>query len=210
MAKKSYNKNKKLTFALLCLSLLSIPFASVQATEKTEDVVYLLPNANGALNQWNIFPATVSARDNIELLMHWDKVDDPIERPDEDRTYVYTNGMFKIEDFNHETSDLLEGVTITNVRVVARMKSTGVYNAIVNIGLKLNGIRFPARNNEMLTANYANYCEDWAYNPLSLTPDTSWTKADIDDLQTSLKSTSIPIGTMAYCTQIYLIVSYTS
>lgn len=162
--------------------------------------VYLLPNADGTLNEWrkDDFPAPGD---------HYLKVDDLVGSPDEDTTYVHTFTQGDIEEFNHETASLLLGATITNVVVTARMKFTGTpFESDANIGLKVAGTRYPAVADTPLTSSYANHVKEWANNPADGQP---WEKSDIDNIQTSIEATALS-GMSVYfrCTQIYLTVSY--
>lgn len=162
--------------------------------------VYLLPDSEGSVQDWGVFPARVP-------VVHWDKVNDDVGDPDEDDTYVFADATGEIEEFNHQTSDLLTGVVITKVRVTARMKFTGAPGGSdVNIGLKVAGTRYPAAVDTALTSSYVNYTKDWTNNPDDIDP---WEKSDIDNIQTSLDATTLwGMGVTFRCTQIYLTVSY--
>jgi len=161
----------------------------------------LLPNAEGSVQTWSPFPAMTPGEP------HWNKVDDPVGSPDEDATYVYTSTVGIEEAFNHVTSGLLSGANITNVRVLARVKHKPVglpSSAQVNIGIRIGIIRFAQPISEVLTTIYVDYTGDWATKlPLS----QPWTKADIDNLQSSLLSISAT-NTAIRCTQVYLIITY--
>jgi hypothetical protein len=163
-------------------------------------IVNLLPDADGDVQEW--IPS-----DDVP---HWTLVDDPVGSPDEDATYVYTKTIEKIEDFNHETSDLLIGVNISNVRLLMRARKTNALDLVgVDPGLKIAGTRYPLGVTEPVTTSYADYTADWAYDP-SGPPNTPWTKAVIDDLQSSTQSALAPSKTAELrCTQVYLIVTYT-
>ncbi len=162
------------------------------------DVVSLLPDAEGDTQTWTIFPADRGG-------LHWNKVDDPVGSPDGDSTYVYSTTV-QNEEFNHTTDEKLEGATISEVKVVARMKYVGVA-VTVNIGLNVGGTRFPGGSNNALTASYAYYEQKWNQNPAD---SQDWEKSDIDSLQTSLRyMIGMFPGDAARCTQVYLNVTYT-
>jgi len=163
--------------------------------------VNLLPNAEGTVQEWYVFPAPDPPPP------HWSVVDDPVGSPNEDLNYVYTGVIDWIEEFNHATSGVLTGVVITNVRVTARMKGS-FHGHTVNIGLKIGLIRYPASTDESLTRSYVNYYKDWANDP-STFPPSPWTKSDIDSLQSSLEALSFGApGASTRCTQIYITVTY--
>ena len=108
-------------FMIIVLASFTVTFMVVPLNIKSEGApqqVNLLPDGEGSVQQWGIyslFPGTEN---------HWDKVDDPVAEHDEDNTYVHEVTRDDIDEFNHATSELLEGVEITNVRVTARMKKT--------------------------------------------------------------------------------------
>lgn len=161
------------------------------------DSVNLRPNAEGTVQQWTTYPAPDPPPP------HWTLVDDLVGFPDEDTTYVYTGILDEIEDFNHETSALLTGATITNVRVNVRAKVSHIPTNI-NIGVRVGLTRYPAAAWTALTTSYINYYKDWANNPAP--PGNPWTKSDIDALQSSLQAGAAPKTSV---TQVYLTVTYT-
>jgi hypothetical protein len=174
---------------------------STAKAEWGEQTVDLLPYLDGGRVEWT--------QSNPEQKFHYLKVNDLVGEPDDDGTYVYTNCIDSIEEFCHETSEDLEGVTITNVRVTARMKMviTGFpAKAVVNIGLNIEGERHAAESDEILTDSYADYYWDWALKPGTGEP---WSKADIDSLQSSIKLENLSASSVR-CTQIYITVSYTT
>lgn len=162
-------------------------------------VVYLIPDGEGTVQQWTPFPTPG----------HYDKVDDPVGVPDENATYVDTNTLNDIEDFNHQTSALLIGATITNVRLTFRALRSDVgipASASVNPGVRIIGTRYPAPVNLVMTTVYADYTWNWANNPAP--PGNPWTKADIDNLESSIMLSQIQ-NSSARCTQLYFTVTYT-
>lgn len=162
-------------------------------------VVNLIPDADGTVQQWT---------PNL-LQPHWTLVDDPVGIPDEDATYVWTATPNFIEDFNHVTSGLLTGASITNVRLTfrAKMVVTGFNPLIaINPGVRVAGVRYPAVVNYLMTTSYAYYTWDWASNPAP--PSFAWTKADIDNLQSSIMLSQV-MNALARCTQLYFTVTYT-
>jgi hypothetical protein len=208
MVKKIY-KNKKLVITALCLALMSISFTGMQAnkanspstTKDKDNFVYLLPDAEGTVQAWSSTGAS-----------HYTEVDDSVGSPDEDATYVYTSTKV-MEDFNHKTSDSLNGATITNVKLTVRVKVTALAtppdNHAINLGLKINGMRYSAPLSIFVYTSYANYAWNWAVNPAT---GQAWTKTVIDNLQSSILVIHFAITSNMpemRCTQIYFTVSYT-
>lgn len=167
--------------------------------------VNLRPDAEGTVQQWN----------STSAFAHYTEVDDPVGFPDEDGTYVYTDRVNNIEDFNHETSILLVGATITNVRLLVRVRATqppatpGDDHAI-ELGLRIGITRYPAPAWHIVNTRYNDITWDWVNNPAP--PGNPWTKADIDNLQSSIMAayfgaTMLPAEMRV--TQVYFIVTYT-
>jgi len=159
-------------------------------------ILYLLPNRDGVLSQWTQFGGMSAA--------HWDNVDDPVGSPDEDAEYIYTDVLNVIDDFHHATSALLTGATITNVRVTARARATTMFFTTINIGIKIGITRYAGATDDNLGMGYWDYSQDWAFKPPGV---TRWTKADIDDLQSSIEMLADAIT--ARVTQVYLTITYT-
>lgn len=139
---------------------------------------------------------------------HWTLVDDPVGNPDEDATYVYSLINDQEEQFDHQAFPYT-GMSISNVRLLARARKLSAGNTVaIDLGLTISGIRYPAGVTYPVTTSYANYTDDWAKNPAT---SNDWTKADIDGLFSSIKSVlAAGISPQLRCTQVYLIVTYTS
>lgn len=163
--------------------------------------VYLLPDSEGTVQQWVPYPVS-------DPVVHWDKVDDPVGSPDEGTTYVNTPTNNRIEDFNHQTSALLVGANITNVRVTVRVRKRIAGNAVtLNIGVRIGITRYAGITPIAITTRYANYVWDWPVSPAF--PGNPWTKSDIDNLQSSLQSIVAGFLPVLSCTQVYITVTYT-
>lgn len=170
--------------------------------------INLLPNAEGTTQQWSPFPATPG---------HFDKVDDPVALPDGDSTYVYTGVINQIEEFNHQDFVIVGTLSsIDNVRLIVGARVTALPDMPgddhrFNLGVNVGGIRYGAVVDSILGIFYANFFYDWALNPAD---GQAWEKADIDNLQSSIKSTyfgaySGPPPLEQRATQVYFTVTYT-
>jgi len=75
--------------------------------------IFLYPNAEGTTQQWDSYPVGTD----------WTTVDEVVA--DDDTSYVYTNIQGEIEEFNHNTSEILTypDVIIDNVTLFARAKA---------------------------------------------------------------------------------------
>ncbi len=165
------------------------------------DTLDLLPNAPDApVQQWD-------STNGQDPPTHYTEVDDPIGSHDDDDTYVYTGTNNEVEDFNHETSALLTGATITNVRLTIRARKINSLSPVtVNLGLRIGIKRYPGISPLDLTTSYVNYSYNWLDNPADSQP---WEKSDIDSLQSSLLSEiGVVNPTQIRCTQVYLTVTY--
>jgi len=205
--KRKINANNHVERKLCSLSIVIILFLTsfttfvvfIPSTAKAEwgeQTVDLLPDGEGTVQEWEPVPI------EFPTPVHYTKVDDPVGEPDEDETHVCTTTWDAVEEFNHEISEDLEDVTITNVRVNVRAKTQFVLNQI-NIGVKVNGIRYGAAADTSLTGFYADYYKDWATNPDT---ESAWTKDDIDRLQSSLQCKALDVW--VYVTQVYITVTY--
>jgi len=162
--------------------------------------VNLLPNSEGSVQQWFPYPSLQPSEP------HWNKVDDPVGNPDEDFTYVYARINNYIEDFNHVTSALLAGATISNVRLTVRARKTGADDVGISLGLRIALPRYPSGVVIPVTTSYAYYSYDWSDNPADSQP---WEKSDIDALQSSLQCIiGLSFNPELRCTQVYLTVTY--
>jgi len=159
--------------------------------------VNLLPDAEGIVQQWDVFPTPDPPPP------HWSVVDDPVGSPNEDTDYVYTKVSKEEEAFNHETSALLTGAIITNVRVTVRARATTMFLTEINIGIRVGVVTRYAGTSWLLATWYADQSWDWADNPATGNP---WTKFNIDNLQSSIKMVSSAVT--ARVTQVYLTVTY--
>ncbi|MDH7517079.1 MAG: hypothetical protein QHH19_01865 [Candidatus Thermoplasmatota archaeon] len=181
----------------LTASIIFIPFKAKAEGAPENQYVNLLPDAEGSTQQWLYEPSDPKS--------HYDKVDDTVGEPDDDGTYVYTDRNEVAENFNHETSALLTGATISNVRVIVRARTK--IEGVIHIGLKLfEGVTDYAPRSIPVNLEYSDYDWDWALKPGTGEP---WSKADIDDLQSSIKSDNLGKGDQLIVTQVYINVTYT-
>jgi hypothetical protein len=180
----------------IMLMLLVLPALLTGCVEMA--TVYLLPDAEGTTRNW-----TPSSG-----LIHYRMVDDLIAFPDEDLTYVYTRRRLSEDDFNHQTSVLLTGANISNVRLISRCRKTVVTDTIaIDLGVKIGGMLFPSGVSMPISTSYTDYMWDWATCPASGLP---WTKGDIDNLESCVTSVfgMVGLNPEARCTQQYFIVTY--
>jgi len=154
--------------------------------------VYLYPDSEGDVQQWNPYPP-------FGLDVHWDKVDD--RHVDMDETYVWTTETNSVEEFNHRDC-VFPSMSIVNVKVVAGMRTIELGVNIVNVGLKINGIRF-AGAYCLLGDMYAAFPSDYPVNPFT---GKSWTSLDINNLQSSIEY--VYGSSEVRCTQVFILVSY--
>ena len=163
------------------------------------DTIDLLPDAEGTRQEWDYSFGPTS--------LHWKRVDDPVGSPDEDSTYVYTGIDSEVEDFNHKTSALLTGATITDVKLTIRARKTVAVHVIrVDLGLRIGGRRFPGVFTPDLTTSYADHSTHSTNNP---SDGEAWEKSDIDDLESSLMSAiSGVINPQLRVTQVYFTITY--
>jgi len=201
-----FNNRKLSSFAIASVILLTslttaiifIPSTAKAGGEEPPEYVNLLPDGEGIWQDWLYEP--------LDPESHYDKVYDPVGEPDDDETYVYTDRNDVAENFDHETSELLTGATISNVRVIVRARVEKDEGAIY-IGLKLfEGVADYGVLSIILDPEYGDYYEDWALKPVSGEP---WTKEDIDGLESSIKSDGLGGTGQVIVTQVYINVSYT-
>ncbi len=109
----------------------------------------------------------------------------------------YERDLYNLD--NHST----EAGTITNVRVNVRCKESGgagyAMAAIKSGGVAADGAQ------ETLTISYALYYADWATPPEG----GSWTWAKVDALQAGVSLKSTDEKASAFCTQVFVVVTYT-
>jgi hypothetical protein len=140
--------------------------------------INLLPNAEGSIQQWNISPSGTA--------FHWDKVDDLVGSPDLDLTYIWTNINEKIEEFNHETVELLEGDIINSISLTVVARKTNLADDMgIELGLKIKETRYHTYTGLPLTNRYVNYTANWNVDPSTNLP---WTPNTIENLQSSIQA----------------------
>jgi hypothetical protein len=103
------------------------------------------------------------------------------------------------EALDHETCDPSSTGTITNVKVVARMKATHPADT-VTIGIRTGGFY---GYDTTFTTSWADYSYDWPVNP---DMGTSWAQADIEGIVSYVRTVS-GMGTVS-CSEIYIDVEY--
>jgi len=143
-----------------------------------------IPNADGC----NIDFTPVGEANN------WECVDDPVATPDEDVTYVHSTitdlqyDLYELPD--HTTEDDVDN-TINYVQVYARAKShehaqheDGIFKIILTDN---DCVDIYKSSDKELTTDYATYDNTWTENPRT---STSWTWADVDNLQVGEECTS--------------------
>lgn len=163
--------------------------------------VFLLPNAEGSVQEWLIYPAGIP-------VVHWDKVDDPVGSPDGDSTYVYTTMLDKIEEFNHVNLSVLYGIPISKVTLwIAARKTASHVDFRIEPGVKIDGTRY-TKTAFAVSDAWASYVTEWEYDPSGSLSFTRWTKDVIDGMQSSMKSTgSGLLGGNVRVTQVFFEVS---
>jgi len=136
---------------------------------------------------------------------HWDKMDDVTS--DGDTTYVYTSNstwqedLYSIPDHSTGTGSINYVRVYMECRADASPTQTSAYTHIKTNGGEHNG------SEETITTNYATYSYQWDDNPQT---SASWTWDDIDALQVGVGLREPTTGQNTTCTQIYVVVDYTT
>lgn len=144
--------------------------------------LYLSPSANGC----NIDLTPVGEAAN------WECVDDDRITPDEDATYVYSSSPTDLEyDLYELPNHTTETGVINYTQVFARARSSPLSqheDGIYKILATENACGDIYKSNDInLTTSYSTHNTVWAVNPRTA---TTWTWADIDNLQIGLECNS--------------------
>lgn len=110
-------------------------------------------------------------------------VDDSPRSPDGDTTYLSGQGSAASALDYTETygmADPAPRYVITNVRLVVRARSTGVYTVTMRPELYISGTQYKASATSSLTTTYDNYVVDYATNPNT---GSAWTWAGVNSLE---------------------------
>jgi len=101
-------------------------------------VEIIRPDANGDLNGLYVYPS-----DGI----HWNKISEVV--PDDDATYVEALYWFATGSWSdsYHLADLADSVTVSNVRVVARVRRiaqnpAGTYPTSIGLGVRIGGVNY--------------------------------------------------------------------
>ena len=130
---------------------------------------------------------------------NWQCVDDPIETPDDDTTYVHSNSIYELYDLYALSNHTTETGTINYVRVSARAKShqypqssSGLYKIVVTDNACSDV--YVSEDINLLTS-YSNYSNVRVQNPRT---DVDWTWDDIDNLQIGIECSSPSVNSAPY------------
>jgi hypothetical protein len=132
---------------------------------------------------------------------HWDKVDE--ETPDNDSTYVYTQGTNYERDLYNLPAHTGSG-TINFIKIYFR----GKYNALPSYAkpsLKSDSTVTDGTQ-VALTTSWATYSQQWDTNPAD---SQAWEWTDIDALQIGVSLRAGYSYAAVFCTQVYVEVDYT-
>ena len=193
--------NRRLSEGWRCVSLkgykaiLLSPWGFKRVLDLRGDVETLRPNAAGDECNWEWGTASCPN--------HYQNVDEA--SPDYDATtqYVY-NSNYLVDLFNIADSGVGAG-TINKITVYAVCKSNVTPNqASIKICVKIGGTIYEG-SEQIVTASYASYSQEWANNPGG----GAWIWSDIDALQIGVYARRPHSGFgSTYCTQIYVEVDY--
>jgi len=153
--------------------------------------VTLRPNGD-VVTGWTTYPAGGN---------HYEKVDE--ETPDEDSTYIYTDGL-SLADLFDLTDSGLSGVTINSVTVYFRGRRTTSNTTKCRIRIRTYGSTYQGTL-ETLTDDYEDYPTEWTTNPYT---GEAWTIEEVDDLIAGVFSTNVL--QMKRVTAVWVVVDYIS
>jgi len=133
---------------------------------------------------------------------HWDKVNEAVA--DGNTTRVYnTYNPYKRDLYNLPAHSVGSG-TIKKITVYIRC-ARGLYG-LAKASIKTNDTVVDGATENVLTADYVTYSQEWATNPVTK---AAWTRANIDALQIGVSLYAPDFSHTASCTQVYVEVDYT-
>ena len=135
----------------------------------------------------------------VGAVNNWQCVDDPIETPDDDTTYVKSSSTLTLYDMYVLSNHTTETGTINYVRAYARAKShqyAQSSDGIFKIGVTDNACTnlYWSEDIDLITT-YNNYSKVWAKNPRT---NVAWTWANIDNLQVGISCSSPTVKAAPY------------
>jgi hypothetical protein len=186
--------------------------------DSTEDANRLgFGSAGDPFNIFDAYGEEYATEDNVDpdgvigdLPPQWTPVGfgnpEDLVKDDNDGSYFETSSENSLLGFNHESISVSSGATITNVRLVARMKAD-VANDRVVMGIRLGVTTYPSGVTD-LTTSWADYEVEFNENPQNGMP---WTTSDVDSSQSVIRAEHIRAGIPAnklYCSEVWFFVEY--
>lgn len=161
--------------------------------------ITLRPNGNGDVNscEWLTHGSN-----------HWEEVNDIVS--DDDGSYVAVDGNlgFCSELYTIESNSLLISDVISQIEIFINIKSEGAKfgDSTFTTYIKENSTYTIGNTYFSSVGNYSTFSNIYTTRP---SDSLTWTKTDIDNLQIGVYSNNDGPGS-SYCTQVYVVVTYTS
>jgi len=134
---------------------------------------------------------------------HFDKVDDSKNSPDDDTTYVKSNGNITTYTDIYNLTDTTGSGYITSVVVCIRVKEAGGDGVSAATKIVVDGTTYTASKTP--TASYTTFSESYSTNPKT---GEEWTWAELDALKAGVSVTGHDYTpTYVYCTQVFVVVN---
>jgi hypothetical protein len=190
-------------------TLADTAWATYQASDNQPDWNSVMPQ--GGTTTVNLVP--VAAGDVTDILAqspnsgeHWDKVDD--QPADGNTSYVSTYGSSVWQGDFYQIADLPAGsANVSSVIVYAVYASADSWTAKIMTELLTNGQQFSGNTESTSSTNWVTISTTYDTNPAT---GEQWTVAEVNGVQAGITLKGPKNNQAAYCTQVYVQVSYTT
>lgn len=136
-----------------------------------------------------------------------DAVDDPVGTPDDDTTRIFSTTNNQAQRYTFSPF-AIDSSAIAFVRVFNRCRNASA-TALCRESIRVNGTNYQGANYSLSGGSYVDESNDWTDNPNTALP---WVEADVEGTgsnplqQCGIQSRDVDDK---WCTQIYVLVSYT-